>query len=93
MTKLIALHGYTSNGSVMRDQLGALVAELEREVELVFLDAPHECTAESVDALYAIWQVPRAFMRRVPRQRSGPPNAVKGYSPFWGELCPESSAK
>ena len=26
----------------------------------------------------AVWQVPRAFMRRVPRQRSGPPNAVKG---------------
>src|SRR5689334_15484568 len=59
MAKLIVLHGYTMNASVMREHLGGLVNELAREIELVFVDAPHTCSEASVDRLYSFWDAPR----------------------------------
>jgi pimeloyl-ACP methyl ester carboxylesterase len=56
MRKLIVLHGYTMNGPVMREHLGELAAVLERETELVFVDAPHTCSEASVTRLYAMWK-------------------------------------
>src|SRR5262245_54036944 len=59
MPKLIVLHGYTMNAAVMREHLGGLVELLEREIELVFIDAPHTVSAAAVDRLYSIWKAPR----------------------------------
>jgi predicted esterase len=58
-TTLLALHGFTLNGSVMRQSLGALAERFEQHVELVCLDAPHICTEGAVDRLYARLDVPR----------------------------------
>jgi pimeloyl-ACP methyl ester carboxylesterase len=58
-TTLLALHGFTLNGALMRQGLGALAERLEQHVELVCLDAPHTCSAGAVDRLYAAWDVPR----------------------------------
>jgi pimeloyl-ACP methyl ester carboxylesterase len=59
MTKMIVLHGYTMNASVMREHLGGLAPLLEREIELVFVDAPHTCSEAAVDRLYSFWDAPR----------------------------------
>lgn len=59
-TTLIALHGYTMNGAVMRAHLGPLAAALEAHVDLVCPDAPLACAPDSVERLYALWQRPRA---------------------------------
>jgi pimeloyl-ACP methyl ester carboxylesterase len=58
-TTLLALHGFTLNGAIMRQGLGALAERLEQHVDLVCLDAPHTCTPEAVDRLYARWDSPR----------------------------------
>jgi hypothetical protein len=57
--KLIVLHGHTMNAAVMRAHLGDLVDVLERELDIVFAEAPHTCTEAAVDSLYAIWKAPR----------------------------------
>src|SRR5688572_16560339 len=59
MPKLIILHGQSMNAAVMQKQLGGLVERLEREMDLVFLDAPHTCSEASVERLYAVWKTPR----------------------------------
>src|SRR5687767_4003428 len=59
MTKLIVLHGYSMNAAVMRERLGELGPLLEREVELVFVDAPHTCSDAAVESLYSVWKAPR----------------------------------
>jgi pimeloyl-ACP methyl ester carboxylesterase len=59
MGKLIVLHGHTMNAAVMREHLGELLPLLERERDVVFLDAPVTCTEASVDRLYGIWKAPR----------------------------------
>ncbi len=58
-TTLLALHGFTLNGAIMRQSLGALAERFEQHVELVCLDAPHTCSAGAVDRLYARLDVPR----------------------------------
>lgn len=57
--KLIALHGYTMNGAVVRAQLDALQRALP-SLELVAPDAPLGCAADAVDRLYAVWDAPRS---------------------------------
>jgi len=59
MPKLIVLHGHTMNAAVMRQHLGSLAPLLEREIELVFLDAPHTCDEAQVDRVYSVWKIPR----------------------------------
>ncbi len=58
-TTLFALHGFTLNGALMRQGLGALVERLEQHVDLVCPDAPHPCTPGAVDRLYERWDSPR----------------------------------
>jgi predicted esterase len=55
---MLAFHGFTLNGSEMRAQLGPLVQALAPYVELMCPDAPHPCTPDSVDRLYALWRSP-----------------------------------
>jgi pimeloyl-ACP methyl ester carboxylesterase len=56
--KLVALHGMSMNGAVMRARLGFLRRALP-SLEVVAPDAPHECPVEMVDRLYAVWDAPR----------------------------------
>lgn len=51
--RLVALHGYTLNGSIMREQLSWLTARLERQVEVSTPEGAVTCSPESVDRLYA----------------------------------------
>src|SRR5262245_4860929 len=54
MASLLVLHGYTMNGAVMREHLGALASRLSTHVDLVFPDAPHLCSEATVARLYAL---------------------------------------
>jgi pimeloyl-ACP methyl ester carboxylesterase len=56
-TTLLALHGFTLNGAVMREQLAPL--GLEKHVTLECLDAPHVCPDRAVERLYERWQSER----------------------------------
>lgn len=56
--KLVALHGSTMNGAVMRGQLAALQAALP-DVEVIAPDGPVACSMETVDRLYQVWHEPR----------------------------------
>jgi pimeloyl-ACP methyl ester carboxylesterase len=56
--KLVALHGATLNGQVMRAQLDFVQHALP-SVEIVAPDAPHVCSEEAVDRAYEMWQAPR----------------------------------
>jgi pimeloyl-ACP methyl ester carboxylesterase len=56
---LIALHGFTLNGALMRRGLGPLAGRLEELVELDCPDAPNTCSPGAVDRLYARWDTPR----------------------------------
>lgn len=56
MSTVLALHGQTLNGGIMRGEL----AFLERlGIELISPDAPNECPAAQVDRLYSVWKAPR----------------------------------
>lgn len=59
MTTLLVLHGYSMNAAVMREGLGEHTEQLQREVEVVFVEAPHACSDASVARLYALWKTPR----------------------------------
>ncbi len=54
MTRLVALHGQSMNGAILRDWLGFLEG-----VEIVCPDAPHVCSEATVDRLYDLWDRPR----------------------------------
>jgi pimeloyl-ACP methyl ester carboxylesterase len=54
-TALVALHGFSVNGAVMRAQLEAVLPARA----IVAPDAPHACAADAVDRLYAMWDEPR----------------------------------
>ena len=56
MPPLLALHGKTLNGTLMRQQLGWLET---RGVELITPDAPNVTRPELVERLYEIWDQPR----------------------------------
>jgi hypothetical protein len=58
-TTLIALHGYSLNGAAMLGQVAPLVEALSPYVDVICPDGPFDCSAESVDRLYAVWNVPR----------------------------------
>ena len=49
---LLAFHGFTMNGEVMRETLEPLARALEPKVRLVCLNAPHTCSAETVERMY-----------------------------------------
>lgn len=49
---LVALHGFTMNGEVMRDALDPLVTALAPKIRVVCLNAPHPCSAEAVERMY-----------------------------------------
>jgi len=49
---LLVFHGFTMNGEVMRAALKPLATALEPKVRLVCLDAPHTCSAETVERMY-----------------------------------------
>lgn len=53
MTKLVAFHGFTQNGAVMREALAPLLARLPATLELCCPDGPVECSPESVDRMFA----------------------------------------
>lgn len=61
MTKpsLVVIHGHTMNARVMREHLGPLHDEFETHVDVVYAEAPHECSEDMVDRLYALWNAPR----------------------------------
>jgi predicted esterase len=50
---LLAFHGFTMNGELMRAALGPLVAALEPAVHVVSLNAPHVCSEATVARLYS----------------------------------------
>jgi|GEM_PF-664989 len=52
---LLVFHGFTMNGEVMRDALEPLAAALEPKVRLVCLNAPHTCSAATVERMYRGW--------------------------------------
>jgi pimeloyl-ACP methyl ester carboxylesterase len=56
--KLVALHGMSMNGSVMRSRLDFVQRALPA-LEIVAPDAPHVCPDETVERLYAVWKEPR----------------------------------
>jgi pimeloyl-ACP methyl ester carboxylesterase len=49
---LLVFHGFTMNGEVMRAALEPLATALEPKVRLLCLDAPHTCSAETVERMY-----------------------------------------
>jgi pimeloyl-ACP methyl ester carboxylesterase len=49
---LLVFHGFTMNGEVMSDALEPLAKALEPHVRLVCLNAPHTCSAASVERMY-----------------------------------------
>jgi pimeloyl-ACP methyl ester carboxylesterase len=49
---LLALHGYSQKGSMMRETLAAIEG-LSAAADVVCLDAPHPCKPASVERLYA----------------------------------------
>ena len=49
---LIAFHGFTLNGELMQSALSELTRELEPDVRVVCLNAPHACSEASVDGMY-----------------------------------------
>jgi len=49
---LLVFHGFTMNGEVMRAALEPLAKALEPKVRLVCLNAPHTCSAASVERIY-----------------------------------------
>lgn len=49
---LLVFHGFTMNGEVMRDALGPLPSALEPKMRVVCLNAPHLCSAETVERMY-----------------------------------------
>lgn len=51
-TTLLALHGYTMNAVSFRAALSELAPRLEQYVNLVFPDAPHACSEQSVRSFF-----------------------------------------
>jgi pimeloyl-ACP methyl ester carboxylesterase len=49
---LLAFHGFTMNGEVMRAALGPLATAIEQKLRLVCLNAPHVCSAASVERMH-----------------------------------------
>ncbi len=49
--KLIVLHGHTMNAAVMREHLGGLADVLEREVDLVFAEAPARRSSRALPSI------------------------------------------
>ncbi len=58
-TRLIALHGFTQNGAVLRASLEPLLPEIEPEVDLDCPDAPHACSEETVERMQRAWGLDR----------------------------------
>jgi dihydrofolate reductase len=58
MTTLFALHGFSQNACLMREQMGALGEALEKLVELKYLEGPRACPPSSVERLYAMGNQP-----------------------------------
>ena len=59
MTRLICLHGFTQNGAVMRARIDKLLTRLLEPPEWLCPDAPHACSQNTVDRLYAAWNLER----------------------------------
>jgi pimeloyl-ACP methyl ester carboxylesterase len=53
MATLIALHGFTQNGTMLRSALTPLMARLPPELELRCPDGPVACSAPSVERMHA----------------------------------------
>jgi pimeloyl-ACP methyl ester carboxylesterase len=53
MTKLLAFHGFTQNGAVLREALAPLLARLPATIALRCPDGPVECAPASVDRMFA----------------------------------------
>jgi predicted esterase len=49
---LLAFHGFTMNGELMRDALGPLVAALQPSVRVVCLTAPQACSEATIERMY-----------------------------------------
>jgi pimeloyl-ACP methyl ester carboxylesterase len=58
-TTLLALHGFTLNGAVMRTALEGIADQLSRHVDIVCLDAPCSCKPDSVERLYSASRLER----------------------------------
>ncbi|HET8935432.1 MAG TPA: hypothetical protein VFN67_18420 [Polyangiales bacterium] len=54
---VICLHGFTQNGQQLARQLASIAARLPPEIELIFPDAPHTCSAASVGRLAAMFRM------------------------------------
>jgi predicted esterase len=54
MTRLIGLHGFTQNGAQLRSHMDELLVQLPTHIAPVFADAPHVCSQQSVERLYAM---------------------------------------
>jgi predicted esterase len=55
---LLVFHGFTMNGELMCQALKPLALALDPKVHLVCLNAPHTCSAATVERLYRGWGVP-----------------------------------
>lgn len=56
--RLVCLHGFTQNGSVLADQLKGVSTRLPAAAQWVFPDGPHACKPESVQRLAAAFRMP-----------------------------------
>jgi predicted esterase len=54
MSTLLGLHGFSQTGARFRADLEPLLARLPARVTVLFPDAPHDCSEQSVDKLYAM---------------------------------------
>jgi predicted esterase len=59
MTTLLALHGYTQNGALLRAALAPLLPRLPPQLVLRCPDGPVECAPQSVDRMFAMLGGPR----------------------------------
>jgi pimeloyl-ACP methyl ester carboxylesterase len=57
--KVLALHGFTLEGKVMRYQLGPVAEQLEQRFDVSYPDAPHSCSEQSVERLWKTHRPPR----------------------------------
>ena len=55
---LLALHGSTMNGELMRRQLDFVQRAIPR-LDVIAPDAPHAASKDLIDHLYEVWKEPR----------------------------------
>ena len=59
--RILALHGYRTNGRILQTQLKSLASKLPASCDIVCLDAPHEATGEPEEVVKVAFPNERQF--------------------------------